>query len=483
MRKATLFLLTAVALLSAVQWREKLITDDPSHYYVMPLLTLDNQGYAHILYLDIYEDWDEDTAFYSLRMASNKTGRWVSEEVTQLSSEYSWFIDLDMPTPYDFDIDGKGNAYVTFFDFLTEEEPKLFLATDSSGSFVVDMLTDNDNIQVWPMLEIDKDDKVKLVYVEGVMEQEEPVGIYFCYGWFEDGVFYSQNVWNLGEDIEGYPMDMILGKDGYPFVFYTDDDYVLQRIYRSSSGWQQERLTDTTEGYMPSACIDPEGNLCFTYLTSEDEADIYFVRKDGADWRSELVADSIDFDWYLSSSLAFNPDSIAYLVWSHMNEDWYYDLYLGTRVDSGWVREQITNTPYTDEVFGTGHDFVIDGEGYGHITYMLCGDYSETMQIIYAKSKEPLKLEEGIVENPELIDEVDLAMRDGSVRFSLSEPGIVQLDLFDACGRRVARVTSGFYPAGEHSEPLNLQGLARGAYFLQLTACTRKVSTKFILTD
>ncbi|MBD3286289.1 T9SS type A sorting domain-containing protein [candidate division WOR-3 bacterium] len=482
MKKMALILAGGVILLSATQWQEKLLTDDPQHYYVLPSMVLDDEGYVHILYLEMFEDWEVDTVAFWLKVSSNETGRWISKEITRLSESFYWNLDLEMQIPYSIDVDSKGNTYVAYFDFVGEEETRLFFATDSGGEFIVDTLIENDNWQVFPMLEIDNQDNVKLVYIEAVMVDEEPAEINLCYGRFDGGFFYTEDIWELGVDFEGYPMDMALGLSGFPNVFYTNEDYKLSRVYRGSSGWQSEGLTKTTEGYMPSACLGPGGDLYLTYITDVEVADIFFMREEGSVWQGELVADSVDFDWYLSSSLSFNPDGIPYLVWSSADEDWYYDIHMAARCDTGWVLEQVTTTPIADELFGTGHCFTIDSAGYGHMTYMCIGDYSETAQLMYAKTTEPLEPEEVIAENHIQPNPVGLSVRNGHVHFSLPGAGRVSIDAFDACGRRVKHVLSGFYDAGEHQSPLELSGIPNGVYFIRLQTEEHSARAKFVIS-
>ena len=55
------------------------------------------------------------------------------------------------------------------------------------------------------------------------------------------------------------------------------------------------------------------------------------------------------------------------------------------------------------------------------------------------------------------------------LRFRLDAPGDVSLEVFDALGRRVARL-AGTFGAGEHPVPLDGAALAPGAYLVRLAA-------------
>ncbi len=62
-----------------------------------------------------------------------------------------------------------------------------------------------------------------------------------------------------------------------------------------------------------------------------------------------------------------------------------------------------------------------------------------------------------------------------NVRFSLQTPGQVEIDLYNVAGRRVNRLVSGWYEAGEHTVPWRSagssgEGLDTGVYFVRLRA-------------
>ncbi len=68
------------------------------------------------------------------------------------------------------------------------------------------------------------------------------------------------------------------------------------------------------------------------------------------------------------------------------------------------------------------------------------------------------------------------------IKFSLAEPAMADIDIFDITGRLIYRVYSGFLPAGEHAISWNGRGehdasLPSGVYFYRLTA-GRFVQTK-----
>jgi hypothetical protein len=65
------------------------------------------------------------------------------------------------------------------------------------------------------------------------------------------------------------------------------------------------------------------------------------------------------------------------------------------------------------------------------------------------------------------------AVTPGDVKFTLPIAGHVDIDLFNVAGQRVARVASGWYPAGEHAVSLRNaseagKALGSGVYFVLL---------------
>ena len=75
-------------------------------------------------------------------------------------------------------------------------------------------------------------------------------------------------------------------------------------------------------------------------------------------------------------------------------------------------------------------------------------------------------------------DEADLSVTaapnpisgSGKVSFGLTEPGQVTVELYDALGRRVARVAEGSYGAGRHDVPVSVSALPTGLYVVRVMA-------------
>jgi hypothetical protein len=68
-----------------------------------------------------------------------------------------------------------------------------------------------------------------------------------------------------------------------------------------------------------------------------------------------------------------------------------------------------------------------------------------------------------------------------TIRFDLEAESSVQLAVFDVRGRRVAALTEGRLPAGQHRIPWDARGLSRGVYFVRLEADEARLARKLIV--
>lgn len=67
-----------------------------------------------------------------------------------------------------------------------------------------------------------------------------------------------------------------------------------------------------------------------------------------------------------------------------------------------------------------------------------------------------------------------------TLQYSLPNPGVVQIELFDMLGRRIEMIESTIKPAGIYQEHLNTTTLAPGAYFVRLQAGSFVKTKKFV---
>jgi len=70
------------------------------------------------------------------------------------------------------------------------------------------------------------------------------------------------------------------------------------------------------------------------------------------------------------------------------------------------------------------------------------------------------------------------------INLCLHEGKEIELNVLDAMGAIVRRLQSVFYPEGNHSIPINLEGLRRGIYFVQMKESGEVVETiKLVITN
>jgi hypothetical protein len=67
------------------------------------------------------------------------------------------------------------------------------------------------------------------------------------------------------------------------------------------------------------------------------------------------------------------------------------------------------------------------------------------------------------------------------ITYTLPQPGLISLDIYDLLGRKVESLFDGLQPSGEHSLIWNADGLSSGVYFYKLTAEEFSETRKMIL--
>jgi FtsP/CotA-like multicopper oxidase with cupredoxin domain len=75
-----------------------------------------------------------------------------------------------------------------------------------------------------------------------------------------------------------------------------------------------------------------------------------------------------------------------------------------------------------------------------------------------------------------------LSAEGSRIRFSLVNPGQVELNLYNVAGQRVKSLVSGWYEAGDHSASWEGTGLAAGVYFARLQADGTDLTQKLVVS-
>jgi hypothetical protein len=463
MRKTILILLAVVLALSAVEWDVEEVTQSSGEVITgMPIIALDNQGYARVLMVQYNEATEES----HVKLADNTTGSWEIKEITLVFESFL----------YSLDVDSNGNSYVTYSDYETIEadQSELFIAVDTSGEFVITKLTEDNFDQMVSVVQLDNDGIVYILYNEETMTDNQLI-----LGRIESGDFSTEVVSENMNSYDFRALDLVLAADNTPHAFYIGDDNFIYHAAPSTltakPAWDEEKINDIPS-YEISAAIDASGNFHLSY--NKDWEDLYYLTNISGFWENELVADTTN-GGNEEPSIAVDSKGNPHIIWLRTDIDYWYDIYYGTKGPEGWAEESVTSTPGEDEYPGPGHYFIIDDESYGHLVYHY--ESSTGISVYYAKSTEPLT-GSSIAEHPVVSNRLALEVHGSSVHFSLPEQGSISVNLYDACGRRVQSLASGAFTAGEHAVPINSTGLAAGVYFIRAEIAERSANAKFVLT-
>ncbi len=86
------------------------------------------------------------------------------------------------------------------------------------------------------------------------------------------------------------------------------------------------------------------------------------------------------------------------------------------------------------------------------------------------------------IEETKMTAPPEIRIRDQRIFFNTAQAGVVELDLYDAGGRRAASLCHGILPTGEHSLPLPAN-LPRGVYFVRMRTSTESMTGKFVVLN
>ncbi|MBN2378616.1 T9SS type A sorting domain-containing protein [candidate division WOR-3 bacterium] len=459
MRRSLPVVLLAPIIMSAVQWEVERIPNPTDANFGYPILALDEQGHARVLFTE---------EFSSLKLASNATGEWVITEVGQGTLGYY----------YSMDIDADGNVFVVYECVTREDDPDIFFACDTSGEFAPRNLTDDSGIQTSPIIRLDNDGTPYLMYTD---VQDNEAELFF--GEINpEGLKAEQVVDNLWPwYYNGY--DLCFDNNNAAHIFYPgDNETYLWHAFSDENlaNWTQEEIHSHESG-TPTVFKDASGKLHVAYMDMFGaRGRIHYLTNRSGTWTDELVSDNAPPEGGNERpSVYLDPEGNPHTVFLCSTEDWSYDVHYVCKSGETWAEEEVTSIPEKDEFPGFDRYFAIDAQGYAHLVYCT-EDANFICQVYYAKSKEPVAV--GIAEKPADIPLRNLEVRGSTVRFSLPESAYVCLSLYDASGRRVDHIASGYYPEGEHSIPVNSDLLSYGVYFVRAEIGDQAVSAKLIIS-
>jgi len=454
MKKIVLTLLAIILSLSAVQWDYEQVIDEtglPAH---ISILTLDQEDNPHILFTAN----DEPQEVNVLKLASPGEEDWFIVEVDEISQ----YKNLN----FSFDFTPSNDVMIAYSQVGNSGNLDLYLACDSSTLFDITNLTDDPLLQLDPVVHVGSDGIVRLVYREQADD-----GFNIRYGWRDGEGFHSESVKDsMSTHLRGF--DFVLDAENEPHVFYQGDDAMLWYASRvSENNWSIESLE--LSGDQPSVMIDGAGYFHIGYMNPPD---IYYVTNGSGTWQEEPAAvnNTGDQNWE-RPSLALDPEGIPHITWWTWTAPyhvWSNKVFYIGRAGGTWS-EPDSLPPNEHKMLGQINPFQIDTEGYGHICFTIYND------LYYVKTTEPMH--SSIAEQPIEANSFAFEVRGSVVHFSLPESSYFRLDLYDATGRRVECLATGFYSVGDHSIPINSAGLSAGVYFIRAEVGGQSASEKFIL--
>ncbi len=349
MRRIALILLTAVFVVGAVEWDVEPITEAPDRFSFDPLLSLDEQGNARVVFQQF-----NGRAY--LKVASNATGSWVIKDIPKPSNDYS--------PGYSLDVDPSRNTVVAFVEWTDPmgEYTDIFLATDSTGEFVSVNITDDELFQVAPVLKLNQEGIPHLLYA--VLVTEEIGELY--HGWVDAGGFHSEQVTEnmYPWDFLGY--DLVFDPLHIPHAFYIGDDSHLWQATSGEPAWIAEQLNELSSEW-PSAVADPLGSFHVAYDVGGSS--IHYITNMSGTWQDELVSDLGDPEGGNERpSLALEIVYGGYLgignphvVWLRPDDLGWRSIWYASKETGGWTEELAIPSGFDQGAEpGYGRYFAID---------------------------------------------------------------------------------------------------------------------------
>jgi len=455
MKKIILVLIAGIITLSAVEWEYEQLDFQSDG---IPGLVLDSGNNPSI----ICQDSMENESLQRLWLLTKTESEWNHRYITASIRDFEYSIDLT-----------SGDNPVVAYSAIGEGGFRdLFLAVDSTGDFDSLRLTDDFASQHSPVVKVDANNRIHLVY--RLRETEDDTADLY-YGWVESGVFNTEMIaGNL--HYRSWSFDFLLDNEDKPHVFFKTVDGVLQHVSRISEGnWEIESVV--SQGVSPSADVDASGDFHIAYAGS---GRVYYISNKGGSWESELIAQGTGSDNYEKPCLSLCSLGYPHVVWYHWvapvrlsQPGWTYEIYYSGKLNETWLDPEPI-PPDFFKIYGGRQPFEIDNAGYGHIVYTI-GDH-----LYYDKTAHPLS--SGITENNPRTLPLSLEVTESEIHFSLTKACMVTLDIYDISGRMIERLASGYYPAGEHIVPFSTTNLSSGVYFVRGRVGEYDSSVKFVVT-
>jgi photosystem II stability/assembly factor-like uncharacterized protein len=287
------------------------------------------------------------------------------------------------------------------------------------------------------------------------------------------GLYYSDDYgdnWHLCEDLPSYPyyaLEMSPADNQYLYVSVQEPD----RMYRSAdAGLSWSRLNIPGDGIQVNEiyCHPLDASIV---LICKFNGGLFKSTDAGDSW--ENITDGIPYDinFIWLSGIAINPlNSNNWFINSH-----HFGVFQSPDAGESW--ESLNDGLNT--YYNNAH-LRID-------PLDTCSLYLATLsQSVWRIVRTPTGIydeDTGILPNNiSLFQNYPNPFNASTIiTYTLPQPALISLDIYDLLGRKVQSVFDGIQPSGEHSLIWKAEGLSSGIYFYKLTAGDFSETRKMIL--
>ncbi|MDD5087169.1 MAG: T9SS type A sorting domain-containing protein [bacterium] len=297
-----------------------------------------------------------------------------------------------------------------------------------------------------------------------------------------DGIFQWSRTYEA-MDITGIPRIIPAANDTYVFVGahgLSSDGISLVKINAVGDTLWIRTYVELPEQSPCDVAVLPDGGFAVVGTTGYVNGEILLIRTDASGdtlW-TRAIGDTL---YNMATSVVPGPAGGLVLVGSTSAGEMYEDLHLIGVDASGneiWRRtwNQTVNN-YLDRVLVTS-----DG-GYLVLANKIPGNSND----VYLIKTGP---DQGAgADEPRFLMPDQLALSvypnpfnsEARIAFALSQPGPVEMNLYNLTGQRVATLANGIYAPGEHAVMLQGGGLSSGTYFIRAEAAQSRQVKKIVL--
>jgi hypothetical protein len=450
----------------AVTWNVEPVTTAPEDDW-FPFITVDNMNKLHVCYNHVDPDQE---VFYT----TNASGSWQSSRVTDNTVD-DWSNTII--------VDPMGQIHISIhgFDGVDQE---VYHASGMPGSWGIERVTDDAKDDWYPQMAMDAQGFLHMAYYK-----VDPSGTDFeiFYANNRAGHWVQEQVTFNGWD-DGVP-SLALDHAGNPHIAYWSGifpNYEVDYARKVAGVWDVQPVAPP-QTWLPSLALD-----------KNDFAHVAYAKWDGADWEiyyannvtgswqeSQVTSNSTDDAW---NSMVLDSEGkvhIAYLGNDGDNEIYYADNAAGV-----WQISRVTDNTVAEGFWG-GKEFVIDGQGFGHIVFW--NTLSGNSDVYHARSATPIAA--AVAEEPKKSLARELILKPNSpepfshatrISFELPKAGPVSVNIYDVAGQLVRSLVNEHKPAGSFvltwdGKSTEGNSLPGGIYFCQLRFGDTMLSEKLVL--